>query len=527
MFNRTAVHTGLAFCIPLCGRPVPWEWAFAFKSLDPPINFNVFYNTVQHTRVDAARNHFARYAKQERAKYLFMLGDDTVPPGFALRKLIYLADNNPQIDVIGGMYWTKQENNFPLVFRGNGVGAYWDWKLGEFFECSGLGMDCTLIRTSVFDRLDEAFPGEPYFLTIKADGYVEDLAKTEMWTEDLYFCEKVGKIGGKIFMDSSIQCDHWDVGAMKKYSMPWNCRPALRAYATGEKKILDLGCGEHKFPHNEGVPVRVDIREEVNPDYRCDLRALPFADESWDIVFSSHTLEHFPREQVPAVLDEWLRLIKPGGTLRLVLPDLTIAAKQIVKTGKLDKDGWDIMYGQQYYAQDYHQNGWTAQMLEEMLLKKGLKIEKIWTQAPYHLFVEAIKTEERKGLGDAEGRLIAKTKIKSPKQMEDEVRSDAKRTEDMTEKATEKAKRSRLPERVLETFEVEQKRHEAEEEARLTAHSVKPNGHANGNANGKANGHTLALDSKKRRGARGGKRPKVNGVILRGNTARARRPAAT
>lgn len=515
MFNRTAVHTGLAFCIPLCGRPVPWEWAMAFKSLDPPINYNVFYNTVQHTRVDAARNHFAHYAKQERAKYLFMMGDDTVPPGHALRKLVYLMDNNPDIDVIGGMYWTKQEPSFPLVFRGNGAGAYWDWKLGEFFQCSGLGMDCTLIRTSVFDKLDKAFPGEPYFLTIKADGYVEDVNKTETWTEDLYFCEKVGKIDGKIYMDSSLQCDHWDVGQMKKYSMPWNCRPALRCYSTGDKKVLDLGCGTMKFVHNEGVPIRVDAREESEPDYRCDLRALPFEDEGWDIVFSSHTLEHFPRAQVDQVLDEWLRVLKPGGTLRLCLPDLTVPAKQIIEKGKLDDDGWNILYGQQHYDLDYHQNGWTPKVLEETLIKKGLKIEKIWTGKPYNVFVEARKVEARKGVGDAEGRLISKTAVKGSKKLEEDLRAEAKLVDEATLKAEKKAKHSKLPERMAGIFAAEKKRADAEAKARAVAYPVKANGHDKVNGQVKHGLHT------KSRG-----KGRINGALLRGSGSR-RRPAVT
>jgi SAM-dependent methyltransferase len=504
MFNRTAVHTGLAFCIPLCGRPVPWEWAMAFRSLDPPINYNVFYNTVQHTRVDAARNHFAQYAKQEKAKYLFMMGDDTVPPGHTLRKLVYLMDNNPEIDVLGAMYWTKSDPSFPLVFRGNGAGAYWDWKLGEFFECTGLGMDATIIRTSIFDKLDEKFPGEPYFLTIKADGYAEDLNKTETWTEDLYFCDKVQKIGGKIFMDSSLQCDHYDVWTGKKYSMPWNCRPALRCYATGDKKVLDLGCGMLKIVHNEGVPVRVDLREDSEPDFRCDVRSLPFEDESWDIVFSSHTLEHFPRAQVPIVLDEWLRVLKPGGMLRLTLPDLTFSAKQILENGKLDDSGFNVLYGQQSYDLDYHQNGWTPAILREMLVKKGLKVEKIWQAKPYNIFCEARKVASRQGTGDAEGRLISKAAAEGSKNLEDQVRAEGKRIEAATMKAEKKAKRSGILKRVSKIMETERQRKADDQTALLAMGKAdKPNGHA----------------KVKRRG-------KVPGALLRGTASR-RRPAVT
>jgi len=44
-----------------------------------------------------------------------------------------------------------------------------------------------------------------------------------------------------------------------------------------------------------------------------------FADGVLDYVYSSHLMEDF--EDLPAVLTEWLRVIKPGGILALCLPD--------------------------------------------------------------------------------------------------------------------------------------------------------------------------------------------------------------
>jgi SAM-dependent methyltransferase len=51
-----------------------------------------------------------------------------------------------------------------------------------------------------------------------------------------------------------------------------------------------------------------------------DARSLPwFADGALDFVYSSHVLEDFA--DTSAVLDEWLRVIRPGGLLVLFLPD--------------------------------------------------------------------------------------------------------------------------------------------------------------------------------------------------------------
>jgi len=374
-----------------------------FKGLDAPINYNIVFVTTQGMKVDDARNYLAREALKQKCKYLFFLGDDVVPPPHVIRRFIFLMENNPDIQVIGGIYCVKCDPPFPLVFRGNGTGSYWDWKIGELFWVTGMGMDCTMIRTSVLEKIQE-----PWFQTIKADGYADDVSKVECWTEDLYFCEKIVKAfptSHPIVADGSIMCDHWDVKTMKRYTLPLNSKPSRRALAVGNKKILDLGCGVRREVFPDGIAVRVDAREEVQPDYRCDLRALPFESESWDVCYSSHTLEHFSRKDVDIALDEWLRVLKPGGTLRLKLPDLEFAAKQLTNGG-LDIMGWNVLYGQGdgEYPDNFHKCGFTAKTLRQILESKGMIIKRLWIEKPYNIMCEAVKPKRRGMLGDGEGR---------------------------------------------------------------------------------------------------------------------------
>ncbi len=90
-------------------------------------------------------------------------------------------------------------------------------------------------------------------------------------------------------------------------------------------KGLDLGCGVEKaYPHFIGVDNghHEMFRHRINPDIRCPAEDLSiFATESLDFCFSSHLLEHYPYEAVPAVLKEWMRVLKMGGHLVLYLPD--------------------------------------------------------------------------------------------------------------------------------------------------------------------------------------------------------------
>jgi predicted SAM-dependent methyltransferase len=84
---------------------------------------------------------------------------------------------------------------------------------------------------------------------------------------------------------------------------------------------INLGCGA----------VFVDDGEWVNLDFAPVspavqqanlLERLPFADNTAVVVYSSHFLEHIPRAAVTCVLTQLFRVLKPGGRVRLVLPDL-------------------------------------------------------------------------------------------------------------------------------------------------------------------------------------------------------------
>jgi SAM-dependent methyltransferase len=60
-----------------------------------------------------------------------------------------------------------------------------------------------------------------------------------------------------------------------------------------------------------------------------DLRkGIPAPDDSADVVYHSHVLEHIDREVAPVFLRECLRVLKPGGIIRVVVPDLERSAEE-------------------------------------------------------------------------------------------------------------------------------------------------------------------------------------------------------
>ena len=67
------------------------------------------------------------------------------------------------------------------------------------------------------------------------------------------------------------------------------------------------------------------------------LRGIPFADDTFDLVYQAHLLEHFDRQAAPEVLKECWRVLKKGGVLRVVVPDLEILVNRYIESVNLLK----------------------------------------------------------------------------------------------------------------------------------------------------------------------------------------------
>ncbi len=61
------------------------------------------------------------------------------------------------------------------------------------------------------------------------------------------------------------------------------------------------------------------------------LGALSFKDESFDAIYTSHFIEHIPKEKVDFVLGECFRVLKPGGVLRVVVPDFEEIVREYIR----------------------------------------------------------------------------------------------------------------------------------------------------------------------------------------------------
>jgi len=121
------------------------------------------------------------------------------------------------------------------------------------------------------------------------------------------------------------------------------------------RRVVNLGCGPKVSSHPDVVNIdwsiylrfrssallswlpRLVLRGERLRRYQSlpanivahDLvRGIPLPADSVDVVYHSHMLEHIDRDRVAAFQAEVLRVLKPGGVQRIVVPDLELLARR-------------------------------------------------------------------------------------------------------------------------------------------------------------------------------------------------------
>lgn len=71
-------------------------------------------------------------------------------------------------------------------------------------------------------------------------------------------------------------------------------------------------------------------------DFKSRIDELPFlGDGSAELIYCSHAIEYFDRDDAKRVLREWRRVLAPGGVLRLAVPDFVALVALYQKTGEL------------------------------------------------------------------------------------------------------------------------------------------------------------------------------------------------
>lgn len=392
------MKAAIAFCTPMPRIPGPKgprydpitvEFHRARNALVMPTGFSSIDIRADGMEVGEARNMAVEIVMRHepRPEFLFFLDYDVIPAWDAVTKLFYRARCYPEHDIFCGVYCAKGQPAEPLIYAEPGQGCYWDWAVGDIIrdKIVGCHMGLTLIRTSLFEKMGWDDPDNPLFKTVREVEVKDGGLCRHTGTEDLYFCKRVqDEVGGFICVDTSVLAGHINNGTGQIFGLPDDSPPVTRAKwlrfgkpeededAKELKRAIDLGAGSSKREWPGHKTFTTDIRADAKPDFVMDTRMLNFPDESYDLVASSHHLEHFGRYEQADLWKEMARILKPGGRMEHVVPNLRWAGWKLANGEDEDMTAiLDVLYGAQEDLDmprecNTHYMGYTPELAREL-----------------------------------------------------------------------------------------------------------------------------------------------------------------
>ncbi|MEL6120981.1 MAG: methyltransferase domain-containing protein [Pseudomonadota bacterium] len=145
----------------------------------------------------------------------------------------------------------------------------------------------------------------------------------------------------------------------------------------GQFDKIHLGCG---VKHLEGW-FHVDALEYPHVDHVGRVEDLGFiSDNAAQLIYACHVLEHFGRKTYREPLEEWFRVLAPGGILRLAVPDFRAAA-ELYLSGRMPRGLEDVrglVIGGQRDQYDFHGMIFDYETLDTTLTDIGFSAVRLW-----------------------------------------------------------------------------------------------------------------------------------------------------
>ena len=139
---------------------------------------------------------------------------------------------------------------------------------------------------------------------------------------------------------------------------------------------LHIACGTKRI---QGY-LNTDLRPGPAVDRVLDA-AGPLPIRTYDEIYASHVLEHFYPDETPQVLKNWFQALRPGGVLRLAVPDLRLIMANCVESHTFGKDLNAPLFGDYRKVAlepDRHKQAFVQETLTDLLITAGFTEVRSW-----------------------------------------------------------------------------------------------------------------------------------------------------
>ena len=181
----------------------------------------------------------------------------------------------------------------------------------------------------------------------------------------------------------------------------------LKDLPKDNEAFLHLGCGNKILEKW----VNIDKYSKNEKVVKKDIAFLDCPENFADGIYSSHSLEHLPIRHARQALKNWYKILKPGASLYLAIPDLEETIKCLLNKNVSfgSRYFWfmHVLFGYQVDEQNlqptldspvdygqFHTCGFTEELIVYYLREDGYKIEELYKYDGWNtpsIFIKATK----------------------------------------------------------------------------------------------------------------------------------------
>ncbi|MFT5728355.1 MAG: glycosyltransferase involved in cell wall biosynthesis/predicted SAM-dependent methyltransferase [Desulforhopalus sp.] len=160
---------------------------------------------------------------------------------------------------------------------------------------------------------------------------IEKMLALDSNTRQLIACGLRALVQSKLTWEATAQAT---MNVYKRTMSKWSTTNNNRQTPSNQIRRLEIGSGENPTPGYEHLDIRPDL---PNIDYVHDAnRPLPFSVHTFNEILAHSNLEHYSWRRIKDLLEDWLRVLKPGGKLSVWMPDFEYLSRMYL-AGKYDE----------------------------------------------------------------------------------------------------------------------------------------------------------------------------------------------